>query len=175
VIKDRKFGIFIFGLGLVFCTQSVFAGKASLHDEVTGQGYGTGGCGLGSIVFGDSKGPVQILSFTTNNWTSTQTFGISSGTSNCETGPSDKRTASVFITANLEVLKKDISRGNGETIQNLSSILGCSDATVLGAKLQQNFGTIFPDQSVGTEHVVDSIKSAIQEDSSLNGTCSEWT
>ena len=40
--------------------------------------YGLAGCGLGSMVFGDQKGMIQILAATTNNTFGTQTFGITS-------------------------------------------------------------------------------------------------
>ncbi len=45
--------------------------------------YGTAGCGLGSMAFGNQKGAIQILAATTNGLFGTQTFGITSGTSNC--------------------------------------------------------------------------------------------
>src|SRR5512137_902647 len=49
-------------------------------------GYGAAGCGLGSMAFNKQPGIFQILAATTNSLTGTQTFGITSGTSNC--GPS---------------------------------------------------------------------------------------
>lgn len=110
-------------------------------DEFSGQGYGMAGCGVGSIVFGDKPGMIQIFAATTNDYFG-QTFAITSGTSNCEAGDSDKRSASLFITANREVLAKEIARGNGESLAHLSEITGC-DAKVFGHQLQQNYGKIF--------------------------------
>ena len=46
-------------------------------------GYGDAGCGLGSIVFGSEQGGVQVLAATTNGTFYSQTFGITTGTSNC--------------------------------------------------------------------------------------------
>src|SRR5690348_11977029 len=49
--------------------------------------YGMAGCGLGSLVFGPNDAPVaQVLAATTNGTFASQTFGISSGTSNCFSG-----------------------------------------------------------------------------------------
>ena len=65
--------------GLCFATGAMAADK-----------YGTAGCGLGSLVFGNQKGIVQIFAATTNGLFGSQTFGITTGTSNVEpafTGP----------------------------------------------------------------------------------------
>ncbi|MFN8945903.1 MAG: DUF3015 family protein, partial [Pseudobdellovibrionaceae bacterium] len=58
--------------------------KKALVDEMSGQGYGMAGCGLGSVVFGDKPGFIQIFAATLNSIGGNQTFGISLGTSNCE-------------------------------------------------------------------------------------------
>src|SRR5437868_47659 len=50
-------------------------------------GYGMAGCGLGSLLFGPVNEPfAQVLAATTNATFATQTFGITSGTSNCVSG-----------------------------------------------------------------------------------------
>ena len=47
--------------------------------------YDSTGCGLGSLVFKGQKGPVpQVLAVTTNGSFGTQTFGITSNTSGCD-------------------------------------------------------------------------------------------
>jgi hypothetical protein len=118
--------------------------------------YGTAGCGLGSIVFGNQKGIIQIFAATTNGIAGTQTFGITTGTSNCaETAGSAG--ARLFIETNREALAKNISRGQGETLRNLSAMAGCNDTAALGAKLQKNFDVIFPNASVPNEQVADSV------------------
>ena len=88
----------------------------SLHDQFTGQPYGMAGCGLGSMVFGDKPGLIQVIAATVNSTAASQTFGISSGTSNCEDRAG---TAAFFIDANRVVLASDMARGSGETIVNL--------------------------------------------------------
>src|SRR5256885_13892242 len=82
--------------------------------------YGLAGCGLGSMIFGDQKGMIQVLAATTNGTVGSQTFGITSGTSNCgEAGFSSSATRT-FIEGNREALAKDAARGSGETIDRKS-------------------------------------------------------
>lgn len=100
--------------------------KQSLHDQFSGQGYGMAGCGLGSVVFGDKPGMIQVVAATINNY-SGQTFAISSGTSNC--GASGKAArASQFIEVNKVALENDLSRGAGEAIVSLSEVMGCNNS-----------------------------------------------
>lgn len=132
--------------------------KKPLIDAASGQGFGMAGCGLGSILFGEQPGPIQIVAVTTNGIYSHQTFAITSGTSNCQNDSrKDSRSASLFITANREALEKDVARGNGETVSTLSGLMGCQNESAFGSKLQSNFGKIFPSQKTSTENVVESI------------------
>lgn len=110
--------------------------------------YGTAGCGLGSVIFGGSSGFVQVFAATTNGTFCTQTFGISSGTSNCVNVAPSAASAKAFIETNREAMAKDISRGSGETIASLSTVAGCSDARAVGATLQRQFKSIFPSEKV---------------------------
>ena len=59
--------------GITLASSSAFAG------------YGAAGCGLGSFVFGDNNSWwAQTLGATTNGTSGSQTFGITTGTSNCD-------------------------------------------------------------------------------------------
>jgi len=130
--------------------------------------YGTAGCGLGSMAFGDKPGGIQILAATTNGLFGTQTFGISSGTSNCTDTKGGQASAKAFIQTNREALAKDISRGGGETVKNLSTLSGCPDAKAVGATLQRNYGTIFPSATVSDVDVSDSVVNVLRSDASLS-------
>ena len=165
-----KKSVILLCLGALLVTLPAFAAKKKpLVESVSGQGYGMAGCGLGSIVFGEQSGMVQIFAGTTNGLYGNQTFGITSGTSNC--AESGGNTASNFIMANRDALKKDISRGNGETVANLSQMMGCKDAALLGSKLQQNFGHIFPAQNASDDSIVESIMSTVKSDAQLAQSC----
>lgn len=139
--------------------------------NISGQGYGMAGCGLGSLIFGTKGGIIQIFATTTNGTFGNQTFGITTGTLNCK--PSKMaHTAELFVTVNKETLAKDISRGNGESIDSLSQIVGCKDASLFGAKLQENYKNIFPTSDASTTESSNKILEVIKADAQLSKTCS---
>ena len=129
--------------------------------------YGTAGCGLGSMLFHDKPGIVQVLAATTNGTFGTQTFGITTGTSNCEDTKSSSAAAKAFIQANREAVSKDIARGSGETISSLSTLAGCSDSNAVGATLQREFKSIFPNEKVSDVQVSDAVVGTLQAHSEL--------
>jgi hypothetical protein len=131
------------------------------------KGYGMAGCGLGSIVFGNKPGMVQILAATTNATFGTQTFGITSGTSNCKDAGGGATSAKSFIETNREAFAKDVSRGSGETIVNLSALAGCRDAKMVGAKLQANFKAIFPSAGIKDTEVSAKAVAVLKADGAL--------
>ena len=122
----------LFGLALLGSPSKAHAGP-----------YGDAGCGLGSMLFGAQPGLVQVLASTTNGTLASQTFGITTGTSNCGQSGGPAMNARNFVETNRETFAKDAARGNGETIATLSSIAGCSDQQAVGRTLQSNFDRIF--------------------------------
>lgn len=100
--------------------------KASLHDQFSGQGYGTAGCGLGSVVFGQKPGIIQVIAATTNA-VGYQTLAISSGTSNCGEAQTQAR-ADQFIDVNKVALENDLARGAGESMTSLAQVMGCKNS-----------------------------------------------
>jgi hypothetical protein len=136
------------------------------ENAIRGTGrYGAAGCGLGSMAFGDTPGAVQILAATTNGLFGTQTFGITTGTSNCGTGLFAAGTQN-FVEANREALAKDISRGQGEAIGALTVINACRDSAAVGAALQKNFKAIFPSEAASNEDVTKAILDTLQAEKS---------
>jgi hypothetical protein len=112
--------------------------KQSLHDQFTGQGYGMAGCGLGSIVFGDKPGMIQVVAATLNG-TGYQTFAISTGTSNC--GDSGKMArANQFIEVNKVAVENDLARGTGEAVASLGIVMGCQNSD-FSTQLRRNYST----------------------------------
>jgi hypothetical protein len=116
-------------IGALFISGSAFAA-----------GYGSAGCGLGSMVIGNSQGFSQVFAATTNGTSGSQTFGISSGTSNCAAGGS---TASLFIEANKVALSNDVARGRGESLTALSQIYGVKDLAAMEVALKNNYKVVF--------------------------------
>jgi len=130
-------------------------------------GYGSAGCGLGSILFEPSTGFTQIFAATTNTLFGTQTFGITSGTSNCGHAAAGRDAARAFVETNRSALAKDIARGGGETLTSLSRLGGCSDATRVAAGLQRRFTEIFPNASQSDRDVSRAVVNVLGADPSL--------
>jgi hypothetical protein len=146
------------------------AGAAHAEENPAAHGrstYGTAGCGLGSMVFGDQKGMIQVLAATTNGTFGTQTFGITSGTSNCGESSMTVSGTKNFIEGNRESLAKDAARGSGETITTLTAMAGCKDEAAVGAMLQKNFSQLFPGESTPVEQVSENVINALRADGAL--------
>jgi Protein of unknown function (DUF3015) len=133
----------------------------------TGRGYGSAGCGLGSIIFEPGSGFTQVFAATTNGLFGTQTFGITSGTSNCAKSGRGRDAARAFVETNRTALAKDIARGSGETITSLTRLGGCADATRVGAGLQRRFSAIFPSARESDREVSFAVIRELRADASL--------
>ncbi len=131
-------------------------GMASV--SVYASNYGAAGCGLGSMLIDNKDSKVmQVLAATTNGTSGAQTFGISTGTSNCDAGAKNKNAAKAYVEANRTALANDIAKGNGETLVALSSVYNCEYNSNVGASLQKNYKNIFPSETVSSDEIADSL------------------
>ncbi len=120
------------------------------------------GCGLGTVLWAgkaDNSIISQSSQATTNGTFGTQTFGISSGTSECGT-PSQvvlNERLNHFVRANMDNLARDIAQGNGESLDTFAELLQVPDdqRPAFNAKLQQNFEKVFTSPSVELANVID--------------------
>jgi hypothetical protein len=141
-------------------------------------GYGMAGCGLGSLVFqGDNAMIKQILAATTNGTFGSQTFGITSGTSNCTSGgvlKSEKEQAA-FVEVNFRDLKRDMAAGGGEFLNSFGTLLGCEDATKpqLGKMAQAKYETLVPTDETTPMQLLSSLKTQIKATPVLASGCSD--
>ncbi len=162
--------LFAITASLSFASQA-FAGD-TVADDLKGRGsYGMAGCGLGSMLFSENSMINQILAATTNGTFGTQTFGISSGTSNCTShgvAMLNKETE-MFVEVNYDVLQKEISQGKGETFNSFANLLGCSSADVLGKGLQSNYSTI--STATDSNQFLENVRSTIKNDATLSTSC----
>ena len=135
--------------------------------------YGTAGCGLGSMVFTDKGKVSQVLAATTNGTSGSQTFGISTGTSNCDS-PSGFKMSKMesFVEANMVAVNNDIAKGSGETISSISSVYGCKDAKKVGSTLQKNYKTIFTSAHTNAKEVSQNLEYVMRDQLSANCTAS---
>ena len=123
---------------------------AALAVASQAKSYGMAGCGLGSMLMGP-KGN-QVSASTTNSTSGTQSFGITSGTSNCaEDGVALREAESrSFAEANLPSLRQEMAQGGGEDLQVLASLMGC-DQAAFGQATRRSYDAIFAgDADVGT-------------------------
>jgi hypothetical protein len=128
--------------------------------------YGMAGCGFGSMMMG--KDGNQILAATTNG-TGTQTFGISSGTSNCVTATQQTAMIRNFIEANYASLVTDMAKGHGDSVKTLSSFYGCDSATFAN-ELKVNYEKITPASENATA-VMANINTVIETSEALSANC----
>jgi hypothetical protein len=154
-------------LGIAMLASTASAQTKETKQYVKGTGaYGNAGCGLGSLVFGNQQGGVQILAATTNGTSLNQIFGITTGTSNCQPGAFAQGTKD-FVEANREAVAKDISRGQGEAVGALTQINACENSGAVGEALQRNFREIFPSQDASSETITAGILRTLHSDPSL--------
>ncbi|MBS9782253.1 MAG: DUF3015 family protein [Arcobacter sp.] len=118
------------------------------------------GCGLGTLVIKNQDTVLlQVLGATTNGTSGNQTFGITSGTLNCDKPASfvsnDK--LNKFVTDNMDQLAMDISSGQGETLNTVAKLMNVQDTKAFNAKLKANFSNIYSSNEVSSASVIDSI------------------
>ncbi len=122
------------------------------------------GCGLGSMAWrGQSGVAPQVLAATTNGFFGIQTFGITSGTSGCD--PRGRITGGTgvmfaFLEKNLDQFALDASRGKGETIDAIASLMNLP-AEQVGKTAQENFAVLFPQQNVDALSVSETFASLL--------------
>ena len=138
------------------------------HGVAKADGYGPAGCGLGAMLIGSKPGIMQIFAATTNGIFGNQTFGITSGTLGCGAAAAPAvATAKSYVETNRQAFAKDVARGQGETIANLSQLAGCADQSAVAAKLQANFKTVFPTASATDTQVSNATVNLLKTDASL--------
>lgn len=147
---------FILVISAILMSSAAFAAKP----------YGMAGCGWGSQMMG--KEGNQILAATTNG-TGTQTFAISSGTSNCVTASEQTAMIRNYIEANYASLVTDMAKGQGDTLNTLSKFYGC-DADSFATEMKSNYEMITPAKENAT-FVMVNVNKVIEDSASLNATC----
>jgi len=145
-------------VAFLIAVGSGWAAEVSGFDK---KSYGSAGCGLGSLIFGNQPGIVQVIAATTNGTSGNQTFGITSGTLNCGTGmiSASHEKLDNFVSANMDRLAQDMASGEGESLSTLVELMGIAqaDRPAAYAKLQSNFSNIFASEQVEAADVIDQV------------------
>ena|SRR2546428_12231856 len=132
-----------------------------------------GQCGWGSKLMAGQSGVVpQVAAVTTNGTFGNQTFGITTGTSGCTqdgTVSSNWRT-SLFIDGNKENLARDMSIGNGESLDSLAHLMGVEsqDRAAFNRVAKENMARIFPSQDVSTPQIAAALREVLANDAQLS-------
>lgn len=131
-----------------------------------------GQCGWGSKLFSGQSGIApQVLAVTTNGTSGNQTFAITSGTSGCTQNGvvrSSWKTAA-FLDNNMNRFAQDVSRGEGETLASLASLLQVEEAhTVLfNRTLKNSFSKLFAHHQTTTTEVMAGLKEVLAAEAEL--------
>jgi hypothetical protein len=138
--------------------------------------YGMAGCGLGSLIFGPVNSPgAQLLAATTNSTFGSQTFGITSGTSNCVSGGvvALDREQTAFAEANFSDLKRDMATGGGEYLQSFATLVGCDDQTkpAFAKMMQTRYEALLPSERTTPVELVTSVHAQLDADPQLGAGC----
>jgi hypothetical protein len=158
-------------------TMASLVGSA-MAEGMKGDGkYGAAGCGLGSLAFDDSKGPIQILAATLNGIYYNQTFGMTSGTSNCaEDGVALKdKEQEFFANANFESLHQEIAQGQGENLKAFATLFGCQGRAVetFSRLAHDSYGSIFPSEKTNSAEMLGNVQGLVKTNPELQTSCSE--
>jgi len=160
----------IIALGL--CLGSFAHAQGKRAPKSFARSYGMAGCGLGTYVFQENN-QMQILAATTNGTFGSQTFGITTGTSNCETGPNVAVAEKLdqFLVVNSSQVAEDLSRGNGEALKTVTGILGCKADQALNQELKAHFSDIFVSHDMRVDEISDSFVSVVKSNAVLKSAC----
>jgi hypothetical protein len=117
------------------------------------------GCGLGTLILDGNDGLIlQVLAVTTNGTFGNQTFGITSGTLDCDQPVSlvSNEKLNIFVAGNMDNLAKDIAMGQGESLATLAELLEISgeNQDYFFANLQSNFANIFTSENITHADVI---------------------
>lgn len=134
---------------------------------------GDAGCGLGSMIFQENKKGHQILAATTNGTAGSQTFGITTGTSNCSAQGFvlNEKKIQHFAEANKSDLTREMAQGQGEKLAVLASLYGCDDASAFGQMTQSNYSQIVTSADMNAVDMVSNLNTQVYKNTELVKTC----
>jgi len=119
------------------------------------------GCGIGSMLFENNDGLMSQTAAGTTNGFFNQSFGISSGTLDCNQPAQFYGSEMLhrFVAENMDNLAKDIARGQGESLDTLAVLMNvpAENRGTFNTSLQTNFDHIFTSPQVTDAEVLQNI------------------
>jgi Protein of unknown function (DUF3015) len=164
---------YLLGSAVLFALVA-FSGTAFAHPS----GFGDAGCGPGSLYMGNKRDGAQLLAATINTSSGYGTIhstAITFGTSNCGADKltRQQRERETFASINYNSLVKEMAAGEGENLDNLAGMYGCSQDSYgdFGSVAQENFGTIVKDQDASAKDLLGSLERQISGHEVLSKAC----
>lgn len=129
------------------------------------------GCGWGNMLLEGNTGlPAHLLATIINGTSGNATFGMTTGTNGCSTGPLTYGGKSLLAMQGvLEEVAQDMAVGQGEALTALSVSMGIPTAERdhFNAVMHQNFSAIFTSENVTAGEVSANITAVMQKDEKL--------
>jgi hypothetical protein len=128
-------------------------------------GYGTAGCGFGGMVIKDNRILPQIGAWFLNSLLGNQTFGITSGTSECGSKKAvlADQDQQLFVENNYQNLAKEMAVGEGENLSTLAGLLGCpaDEPAAFAAFTKKNYTSIFKGEDTTPAEMLTALKKGL--------------
>lgn len=118
------------------------------------------GCGLGSMVIKNQDTVImQVFATTTNGTSGNQTFGITSGTLDCNKPATFVMNEKLlnFVASNIDTIAIDGAKGSGETLNTLATLMNVSNKDAFSKNIQANFSKIFTSKDLTSAQLIDNI------------------
>jgi hypothetical protein len=167
VLPDRRSGVI---------TQEVHVKKLAVFAAValvSSGAFAAGtirdncGCGIGTMALGENEPTVfsQVAATFLNVICGNQTFGITSGTLECNesAGIASNSRIQQYVADNMDQLAADIAVGQGESLNALADLMDvpATGRADLYATLQGNFDRIFTTSEISSTDVVQNLDKVI--------------
>jgi hypothetical protein len=152
---------------------------AAIASTAFAAGYGAAGCGWGGKEIGKKNDILAQLGATLlNNFSGNSTFAMTSGTSGCSkqmglvTAESEQ---TLFVQNNYNGLAKEMAAGEGESVNTLAGLLGCSadQNHSFASFTKQNYDSIFVSEQTTPSDMLASLKKGMSADPTLSASCSK--
>ncbi len=130
-------------------------------------------CGWGNMLLEGKSGMVNhFLAGTTNGTSGNATFGMTFGTNGCSVDGDLTYGGEKMVWFNnvLDQFTTDVAQGSGETINAVAVMMGVEsqDRNQFNKLMHENFATLFPNQEVTSQNVMDSMLTVMANDEAMS-------
>ncbi|HTN42465.1 MAG TPA: DUF3015 family protein [Nitrospiria bacterium] len=140
-------------------------------------GYGAAGCGWGGKEIGKNNDILAQLGATIlNGFLSNQTFAMTSGTSGCKSSMgAAELEQNQFVESNYHSLAKEMAAGEGENLDTLAGLMGCSTNQTqhFATFTRENYNAIFSSEQETPSEMLASLKKDLSSDPIMAASCSK--